>query len=68
MGVLLYTDGLTEARHAGTQFGLDGVSAALAGLDRPSPSHAIATIRARVGEFASGSLTDDLCILAARIK
>ena len=28
-GVLLYTDGLTEARHNGNVFGLDGVSAAL---------------------------------------
>src|SRR5687767_5090882 len=27
-GVLLYTDGLTEARHDGQMFGLDGVSAA----------------------------------------
>ena len=31
-GVLLYTDGLTEARHDGKLFGLDGVSAALGGL------------------------------------
>jgi serine phosphatase RsbU (regulator of sigma subunit) len=68
MGVLLYTDGLTEARHAGDQFGFDGVSAALAGLLRPSPSEAIATLRARVAEFASGLLTDDLCMLAARIE
>ncbi len=34
-GALLYTDGLTEARHDGQMFGLDGVSAALAGLHRP---------------------------------
>ena len=34
-GVLLYTDGLTEARHDGEQFGLDRVSAVLAGLERP---------------------------------
>ncbi|WP_270037226.1 PP2C family protein-serine/threonine phosphatase [Solirubrobacter ginsenosidimutans] len=67
MGVLLYTDGLTEARHAGEQFGLDGVSVALAGLLQPSPSEAITTLRARVAEFASGHLTDDLCMLAARI-
>jgi serine phosphatase RsbU (regulator of sigma subunit) len=32
-GVLLYTDGLTEARHDGKQFGLDGVSAAHAQFD-----------------------------------
>jgi serine phosphatase RsbU (regulator of sigma subunit) len=66
-GVLLYTDGLTEARHDGKQFGLDGVTAALRGLRRPSPAEAIAVLRARVAEFAYGTLTDDLCMLAARI-
>ena len=67
-GVLLYTDGLTEARHEGKLFGLDGVGAALDGLRRPSPSEAIAILRARVSEFAYGALTDDLCLLAARIN
>jgi sigma-B regulation protein RsbU (phosphoserine phosphatase) len=66
-GVLLYTDGLTEARHDGAQFGLDAVSAALSGLHSPSPKEAIAILRARVAEFAYGTLTDDLCLLAARI-
>jgi hypothetical protein len=28
----------------------------------------VATLRAHVGEFASGTLTDDLCMLAARIE
>jgi serine phosphatase RsbU (regulator of sigma subunit) len=66
-GVLLYTDGLTEARHGGKQFGLDAVSAALAGLNRASPTEAIAILRARVAEFAFGTLSDDLCLLAARV-
>jgi serine phosphatase RsbU (regulator of sigma subunit) len=66
-GVLLYTDGLTEARHDGEMFGLDGVSAALGGLQRPSPAEAVAVLRARVADFAYGTLTDDLCLLAARI-
>jgi phosphoserine phosphatase RsbU/P len=67
-GVLLYTDGLTEARHDGKMFGLDGVSDALGGLDQPSPAEAIAVLRARVADFAYGTLTDDLCLLAARIS
>jgi serine phosphatase RsbU (regulator of sigma subunit) len=67
-GVLLYTDGLTEARHGGELFGLDAVSAALGGLHRPSPTEALAVLRARVAEFAYGGLTDDLCMLAARIS
>ena len=66
-GALLYTDGLTEARHDGKQFGLDGVSAALGGLHRPSPTEAVAILRARVADCADGTRTDDLCLLAARI-
>jgi serine phosphatase RsbU (regulator of sigma subunit) len=66
-GVLLYTDGLTEARHDGETFGLNGVSAALDGLHKPSPTEAVAALRARVADFAYGTLTDDLCLLAARI-
>jgi sigma-B regulation protein RsbU (phosphoserine phosphatase) len=37
-GVLLYTDGLTEARHDGQMFGLDGVSAALGACTGPRRS------------------------------
>ena len=66
-GVLLYTDGLTEARHDGAFFGLDAVRAALRKLQSPSPKEAVAVLRARVAGFAYGTLTDDLCLLAARI-
>jgi serine phosphatase RsbU (regulator of sigma subunit) len=67
-GVVLYTDGLTEARHDGAFLGLDAVSATLADLLEPSPAEAIAALRARAASFAYGSLTDDLCLLAARIS
>jgi sigma-B regulation protein RsbU (phosphoserine phosphatase) len=66
-GVLLYTDGLTEARNEHQMFGLEGVSAALQSLRRPSPSEAVGVLRARVADFAYGNLTDDLCLLAARV-
>jgi serine phosphatase RsbU (regulator of sigma subunit) len=66
-GVLLYTDGLTDARDDGERFGRNGVSAALGGLHEPSPTEAVAALRARVADFAYGTLTDDLCLLAARI-
>lgn len=46
-GVLLYTDGLTEARRDGKQFGLDAVAAVLDELNDPSPSEAVAILRAR---------------------
>ena len=66
-GVLLYTDGLTEARRNGRQFGLAGVSAVLDELDDPSPREAVAELRARVADFCDDTLTDDLCMLAASI-
>ena len=67
IGLLLYTDGVTEARHDDELFGVEGVRAALNDLEHPSPSDAIAVVRARVADFAYGTLTDDLCMLAARI-
>jgi len=67
-GMLLYTDGLTEARRGMNFFGLDGVTTALGGLQHPSPTEAIETLRARVAEFATDALTDDLCLLAARFN
>ena len=65
--MLPYTDGLTEARHDGEMFGLNGVRAALGRLHKPSPNEVVAALRARVADFAYGTLTDDLCLLAARI-
>ena len=66
-GVLFYTDGLTEARRDEQRFGVDAVSAVLDGLHDPSPTEAVAVMRARVAEFGYGTLTDDLCLLAARV-
>ena len=66
-GVLLYTDGLTEARRDEQRFGVDAVSAVLERLHDPSPTEAVAVMRARVAEFGYGTLTDDLCLLAARV-
>jgi hypothetical protein len=48
-------------------FGLGGATAALEGLDKPSPTEAIGVLRARSSEFSHGILTDDICLLAARI-
>lgn len=67
-GVLIYTDGLTEAHRDGHLFGLEAVSAILAGLNRPAPADATAVLRSRVADFAYGTLTDDLCMLAIRIS
>jgi serine phosphatase RsbU (regulator of sigma subunit) len=66
-GVLLYTDGLTEARRDGEFFGLARVTATLGELSDPTPDQAVGVLRARVTEFAPAPLHDDLCLLAARI-
>jgi serine phosphatase RsbU (regulator of sigma subunit) len=66
-GVLLFTDGVTEARHGDELFGIKGVRAALNQLEHPSPREALAVIRARLADITYGTLTDDLCMLAARI-
>ena len=66
-GVLLYTDGLTEARRDGDLFGLEAVRHALGALHRPPATEAVAVLRARVAAFAYGGLTDDLCLLVARV-
>lgn len=67
-GMLLYTDGLTEARRGMSFFGLDGVTTALRRLQRPSATEAVDALRARVAEFATNAPTDDLCLLAARFN
>jgi serine phosphatase RsbU (regulator of sigma subunit) len=66
-GVLLYTDGLTEARRQSDFFGLNRVHTTLGELDDPTPGEVVNLLRSRVSEFAAGPLTDDLCLLAARI-
>jgi serine phosphatase RsbU (regulator of sigma subunit) len=67
-GFLLYTDGLTEARHGDKRFGIEGVRMALGELQHVSPADALAVLRTRVADFAYGTLTDDLCMLAAHIR
>jgi serine phosphatase RsbU (regulator of sigma subunit) len=64
--VLIYTDGLTEARQGNAFFGLDRVTATLGALrDRP-PVDVVDRLRTDVAEFAGERLRDDLCLLAAR--
>jgi serine phosphatase RsbU (regulator of sigma subunit) len=67
-GMLVYTDGLTEARHGKQFFGLDRVTATLARLRHRAPSDVVAMLTAEVTEFAGERLRDDLCLLAARFQ
>ena len=68
-GVLLFTDGLTEARdHRGQLFGSDAVSNALRELRDASPATTVDTLTSKVARFCAGDLGDDLCLLAARMR
>ena len=67
-GVLLYTDGLTEARHGKQFFGLDRVTATLAKLRHRGPSDVVGILTAEVAAFAGERLRDDLWVLAARFE
>jgi serine phosphatase RsbU (regulator of sigma subunit) len=66
-GVLLYTDGVTEARHDGAQFGETRLAEVVRTLRGQPPSEVVKAVTAGVRQFAGPSLGDDLCVVAARI-
>jgi serine phosphatase RsbU (regulator of sigma subunit) len=66
-GVLLYTDGVTEARHNGEQFGQARLAQSVQRLGGRSPSEVVAAVTTEIQEFTAGELADDLCVVAARI-
>jgi serine phosphatase RsbU (regulator of sigma subunit) len=65
-GVLLYTDGVTEARRNGEQFGEARLAQSVRALAGQPPSEVVAALTAEVQEFAAAGLGDDLCVVAAR--
>ncbi len=73
-GILLFTDGLTEARHGdlrrrnATRFGEERVHAIVRSLgDAPAPA-VVRALRDAATEHVGGRFADDLCILAARAR
>lgn len=66
-GVLLYTDGVTEARRNGEQFGPTRLSETLHALEGQRPSRIVASLTEEVEQFAENGLSDDLCVVAARV-
>jgi serine phosphatase RsbU (regulator of sigma subunit) len=68
-GILLYTDGLTDARPPGRRFqpfGESRIGLFLKELDHVSPEAAVEHLARSAHAFAAGSLPDDLCIVAVR--
>lgn len=70
-GVLLYTDGLTDARPPGGRFepyGTARLARALKQLDEPTSAEAVDHLVRAAHMFARGALPDDLCLVAFRSK
>jgi len=67
-GVLLYTDGVTEARSNGEQFGQTRLAQSVQALEGQSPSEVVAGVTTEVQQFAGAGLVDDLCVVAARVS
>jgi serine phosphatase RsbU (regulator of sigma subunit) len=65
-GVLLYTDGLIEARRDSDLFGVERVMHELAALRTRAPRAVVDHLSQTAQAFAGGPLQDDLCLLALR--
>ena len=69
-GVLLFSDGLSEARKPGASvFGEARITHTLAEkLQGRTPEEIVGTLRREAEAFADGPLGDDLCMVALRVK
>ena len=67
-GVLLYTDGVTEARHDGDQFGQSRLAQIVQALKGQGPTEVVAAVTTEVQRFSATGLADDLCVVGARIR
>ena len=65
-GVLLYTDGLVEARGVGSRYGTDRLAAALRHGKRLAPPEILELLKRDLREFAGERINDDVCLLALR--
>jgi Stage II sporulation protein E (SpoIIE) len=70
-GILLYTDGLTDARPTRRRFqpfGEARMRAVLRELDAPTPEVAVKRLAHAAQLFSGGQLPDDLCLVALRSR
>ena len=65
--LLLYTDGLSEARNTeGAWFGLSGILAATSPVNTRPAADIVGALRRSVVRFAKPTVRDDICILVLR--
>ncbi len=65
--LILYTDGVIEARKGDEWFGMEGVQEIVRRTDA-SPREMVDAIYRAVSEFVGGDLPDDIALLVARFK
>jgi phosphoserine phosphatase RsbU/P len=65
-GVLLYTDGLLEARGINSRYGTSRLRAALRHGKRLAPREILELLKRDLHEFAGERISDDVCLLALR--
>ncbi|MDH4140142.1 MAG: SpoIIE family protein phosphatase, partial [Coriobacteriia bacterium] len=64
--LVLFTDGLIDARHEGTMFGVEGVRDVLEGLADATPDEIVRVLLAEADSHARGSSADDVASLVLR--
>ena len=65
--LVLYTDGITDARGGEQQqFGVDRLSATLGSVAGSSPDEVVEQVMDAVIEFSSGTLADDIALMVVR--
>ena len=65
-GVLLYTDGVVEARGRESRYGTNRLRAALRDAKRLAPPEILERLKRDLLEFAGERISDDVCLLALR--
>jgi sigma-B regulation protein RsbU (phosphoserine phosphatase) len=67
-GLLLYTDGLIEARGRGSRYGTNRLRAALSQGKRLAPPGILQLLTRDLRQFAGERISDDVCLLALRAE
>jgi phosphoserine phosphatase RsbU/P len=65
-GVLLYTDGLVEARGSESRYGANRLAARCVTGNAWHPQEILQLLKRELREFAGDRISDDVCLLALR--